>query len=72
MTELLQFTALGFLTVVILAWICEAYRSGNRFWTWVRDVLIEYLYEQVYLGAWRAMMRHSDDPALTYNGRHFK
>lgn len=34
--------------------------------------LIEYLYDNVYLAAWRAMMRHAADPAYAYNGRHFR
>lgn len=72
MTLTLQVFAAALLGVIIAAWIAESYKNGNQFWVWVREVPVEYLYDEVYLGAWRAMMRHSDDPSLTYNGRHFK
>ena len=70
----MNFTVFGLLllAVVLAAWIAESYKNGNRFWTYMRETVVEYLYDDVYLGAWRAMMRHSGDPALTYNGRHFK
>lgn len=72
MTLIVQMFSTGLLLVVIAAWIAESHKNGNRFWVWVRQVPVEYLYDDVYLGAWRAMMRHHDDPALTYSGRHFR
>lgn len=72
MVLLLQVTAIGFFLVVLAAWIAESYKTGNRLWVWMREVVVEYIYDDMYLGVWRAMMRHHDDPALTYNGRHFK
>jgi hypothetical protein len=59
------------LAVVVAAWIAESYSNGNRVWVKAHEI-IDNLYEQVYLAAWVAMMRHAADPAYSYEGKHFR